>query len=108
MVLGGMDEDDEAETIASLAVSPHPYEDETSASLSLRSVRTRTRSLLMARKLTLDLTVEQTRTLHEVAARRKLAGSEEDRARWNAIEREASRALTYEAERVARRSESRG
>ena len=58
----------------------------------------------MARKLTLDLTVEQTRTLHEVAARRKLVGSEEERARWSAIEREASRALTYEAERAARKA----
>ena len=58
----------------------------------------------MARKLTLDLTVEQTRALHEVAVRRKHVGTEEERARWGAIEREASRALTYEAERTARRS----
>lgn len=58
----------------------------------------------MARKLTLDLSVEQTRALHEVAARRKLVGTDEDRARWEAIEREASRALTYESERAARRA----
>lgn len=58
----------------------------------------------MARKLTLDLTVEQTRALYEVAARRKLVGSDEERARWTAIEREASRALTYEAERASRRA----
>ena len=57
----------------------------------------------MARKLTLDLTVEQTRALHDVAVKRKLVGSDEERARWSAIEREASRALTYEADRVARR-----
>ena len=56
----------------------------------------------MARRLTLDLTVEQTRALQEVAARRKLVGSEEERARWSGIEREASRALTYEAERTER------
>lgn len=62
----------------------------------------------MARKLTIDLTVEQTRALHDVAARRKLVGSEDERARWSAIEREASRALTYEAERASRRNVASG
>lgn len=57
----------------------------------------------MSRKLTLDLTIEQTRAVHEVAQRRAIIGDEEHRTRWRAIEREASRALTYAAERAARK-----
>lgn len=50
----------------------------------------------MARKLALDLTIEQTRMLHEVAQRRAVLATGDQRVRWQAIEREAARALAFE------------
>lgn len=49
----------------------------------------------MAKKLTLDLSVEQMRTLNDAAVRLAATTAGEERLRWQAIARESSRTLAY-------------
>lgn len=61
----------------------------------------------MARKLYIDLSVEQMRTLNEAARRLSEETSGEESVRWRAIARESSRALDSNAARGAGPSEER-
>ena len=54
----------------------------------------------MARKLTIWLSVEQMRQLHERAKHEVESATGDDRVRWLAIVRESGRALTFDAERT--------
>lgn len=51
----------------------------------------------MARKLTIDLSVEQMQVLRDTAERRSTETTGNEQVRWQAIARESARALAYAA-----------